>query len=266
MSSGDELDDNNSIVLYDREGRTANYYSNRSAAKKVWERAAHDAISNALSLQKLGTHKSIVNRILEPFLHVNVLVTGTEPGWMNFFGLRLDKAAQPEIRVLAEAQRKCWNESVPNVLKPNEWHLPFIDWKEMTPFLGSNGQPLSLWEYQEDPQGEPLVIKISVARCARLSYNSFETSKRSTIEEDLALYNRLIGSSPIHASPAEHQATPDSIRDRGILGNQLRIIDNTLFPVPEWDQPKLHGNLSGWRQYRKMLAGEAIAPLPEAYR
>ena len=53
------------------------------------------------------------------------------------------------------------------------------------------------------------LIKISVARCARVSYTSFETGRRSTLEEDLALYDRLVGAQPLHASPAEHQATPD---------------------------------------------------------
>jgi len=48
----------------------------------------------------------------------------------------------------------------------------------------------------------------------------------------------LLVDQPIHASPAEHQATPDQRRFNG------------------WDKPELHGNLAGWIQYRKTLTGE----------
>jgi len=52
----------------------------------------------------------------------------------------------------------------------------------------------------------------------------------------LQLYDRLIGSAPIHASPAEHQAQSLSA-DKG--GYRL-------------------GNLRGWLQYRKTLEGENV--------
>ncbi len=210
-------------------------------AKREWRRAATAAINSADFLVKIGAHKSIVNRILEPFLHVNVLTTGTTNGWMNFFGLRLDKAAQPEIRVLAEKCWKVWNESKPQKLEPGQWHLPFIDDEDQQSFL---------------VMSDPLhAVKISVARCARLSYMSFDTGKRSTMNEDFNLYKRLIGSTPIHASPAEHQATPDRIRR---YSQTSGIID--------YVNPEEVGNLGpGWRQYRKMLLGEAVAPLPSEY-
>lgn len=53
------------------------------------------------------------------------------------------------------------------------------------------------------------LIQLSVARCARVSYLTHE-GKRPPIEDDLALYDRLLGSIPLHASPAEHQASPDT--------------------------------------------------------
>ncbi len=51
-------------------------------------------------------------------------------------------------------------------------------------------------------------IKLSVARCARVSYLTHE-GKPPNVDDDLKLYDRLVGSVPLHASPAEHQATPD---------------------------------------------------------
>lgn len=84
-------------------------------------------------------------------------------------------------------------------------------------------------------------IKVSVARCARVSYKAFDGTP-TKIEDDLKLYEKLVGSQPMHASPAEHQAMPD---DR--------------FPYHgEWINPQEHGNFVGWRQYRKMLPGECV--------
>jgi thymidylate synthase ThyX len=249
MESGEELDniDDNWI----QPSRTHLQY-----AKHEWREAALRAVYAAENLQRAGVHKSIVNRILEPFLHVNVLVTGTTPGWMNFFGLRLDKTAQPEMRVLAEEMWKIWNESQPKKLEPGQWHLPFID--EAIHYDIAEAHNLI-----QDDQIVQTMIKISVARCARLSYLSFETRKRSTIEEDLKLYDRLVGSSPIHASPAEHQATPDTWfeYERSSLGEYYR---NKL---SHWEWPMQSGNLGrGWRQYRKMLPNESIAQLPQEYK
>jgi len=109
-----------------------------------------------------------------------------------------------------------------------------------------------------------ILLPVSVARCARLSYQSFTTQKRSTIEEDLELYQKLVGGRIIHASPAEHQATPDKIYPNPLQPDTpaFDLIKNDFC----WQQPHLSGNLGpGWLQYRKMLPNEAIAPLPEGY-
>lgn len=243
MASGEELDE-----------------QTKAFAESDWESAALMAVENAESMIARGVHKSIVNRILEPFLHINVVATSCEPGLMNFFGLRLDKAAQPEIRVLAEEMWKCWNESAPLMLTPGEWHLPFVgipgkftdaDWAdhrsicEISPT--AHDDPTLYCEYEK---------KISAARCARTSYLSFDTGKRSTIEEDLALYEKLAGASPMHLSPLEHQATPDEAEHTFISSGDVAV----------WADPEWHGNLPGWIQFRKTIPGEAVAPLPEEYR
>ena len=223
--------------------------TNLATAKAIWKEAALAASLKASDMVSLGVHKSIVNRLLEPFLHVNVLCTVVAtPGLTNFFGLRLDRAAQPEIRVLTEQMWAAWNESRPKLLQLGEWHLPFIDFETWD----------AMWPDTPDVMDEKAnVIKVSAARCARLSYTSFETGKRSTIEEDLALYARLIDSKPIHASPAEHQATPDKWYQ-----DQVDPYNRTL---DAWGTPHLHGNLPGWIQYRKLLPNEACAALPEGY-
>jgi thymidylate synthase ThyX len=224
--------------------------SELAAARYEWCNAANAAADFAELMAQRRVHKSLCNRLLMPFTHANVVVSATE--WDNFYGLRLDKAADPTMRALAEAMWVAMNEAQVQSLKPGQWHLPFVDAK------ASN-------EHRYDPQGKDecqTCIKVSVARCARVSYESHETGKRSTVEEDLKLYDRLVGAQPLHASPAEHQATPDIYHPDERNGGHEPTSD---WPGG-WDHPKDHGNFVGWRQYRKMLPGEAVAPLPEGYR
>lgn len=212
--------------------------------ERAWRREARQAAERAEVWSKAGYHKQIVNRILDPFVHIDVVVTATE--YMNFFGLRLDAGAQPEMRALAEAMWMAYRESTPCLLEPGHWHLPYVESEDYHALGEEDGFCLG-------NRHDSATIKVSVARCARTSYLSFETGKRSTVEEDLALYDKLMGSQPLHASPTEHQATPDVLYDWKMCGE---------CHTPAWADPEQHGNFSGWRQYRKMLEGEAIAPLP----
>jgi thymidylate synthase ThyX len=220
----------------------------KSAAKKLWRSAALEAANTAEAMDRIGVHKQIVNRLLEPFSHINVVATATE--WDNFFGLRLHRDAQPEMRALAITMWEARQASEPKELKPGKWHLPFIDEEFGQEFIVAK-DGATIPEAANRPM---FAIRVSVARCARVSYLSFETQKRSTVEEDLKLFDRLVGAQPLHASPAEHQATPD---ERGVG----RITDQT----GEWCNKREHGNFVGWRQFRKMIPGEACALLPEEF-
>jgi hypothetical protein len=176
--------------------------------EQIWLLARDNAIAVARAYDEAGYHKQIVNRILEPFAHINVLITATD--WDNFFELRDHKDAQPEIQALARAIKAAFADSEPQVLQPGQWHLPFVNDREM--------DCLDL-ETQK---------KVSVARCARTSYLTHE-GKPPMVTKDLQLYHDLVGARPLHASPAEHQATPDE------------------------NDPDLHGNFRGWIQNRKIL-------------
>lgn len=211
----------------------------RARARGVWRRARNRAIEQAQKMIEIGAHKQIVNRLLEPFSHINVLVTATE--WTNFFGLRDHPDAQPEIRVLAQCMKAEMATSTPKLLKPGEWHLPYVTEDDVVDCGVKNLQKCGGFVVECD--GSDLV-KISVSRCARVSYLTHE-GKRPSIKEDLELYDRLIGSKPLHASPAEHQATPDQYNE-------------PEKPRTGWEQPEQHGNLVGWIQYRKTLPGECI--------
>jgi len=236
-----------------------------NVARYVWRRGASLAADVAEELAQVNLHKQWANRGLETYLWVHGVVTSTE--WDNFFGLRLDRFAQPEMQALARAMWNAYKSSTPTPLQPCEWHLPYVEKADrleveerMLPHI--NPHIDSLIE-----QTNKVLLKVSVARCARVSYRSFETGNRSTVEEDRKMYQeRLflpdVGGEPIgaaiHASPAEHQATPDGECHYMDFSRRKHVLVSSN--RHEW------GNLVGWRQYRKMLPGEAVAPLPEEFR
>ncbi len=262
MSPGDEVDDTTNISvpqaaikLYQALGIPVvnPYLTKRELAESLWDLHAElSAVVAEMMDEYTGVHKSLSNRLLEAHIHVHCLMTATAPGWLNFLALRLDKAADPTVRALAEACWKVWNESEPVKLKPGQWHLPFVD--DLDEIYEA---AKSLVVYNSSNAVLEIAKRISVARSAHLSYESFETGQRMTVERCLDLHDRFLLSRPLHASPFEHQATPD---EYGPI-----IDDGDLWPEL-WKNPRFHGNLPGWCQYRKFLPGEAVAALPEGYR
>jgi hypothetical protein len=200
-------------------------------AKNYWRDAMWGAIIQAQKLVNLGLHKQIANRLLEPYGHINVVVTSTE--FQNFFTLRCHETAQPEIKVLADLMLELYRTNEPQRLESGEWHLPYVQLKDRLELSAG-----------DENEGLKLLKAISVARCARVSYLTHD-GRQTSITEDLELYDRLVGSQPLHASPAEHQATPDEGVQHGFKTS--------------WMYPEQHGNLRGWRQLRKMLPGEYVA-------
>lgn len=189
-------------------------------AKRLWNLAANNAADVAEQMMELGLHKQVVNRILEAWQYIHVLVTASE--WENFFELRCHPDAQPEIQELATAIRDAMADSTPRLLEEGEWHLPYVsDYERQDGY----------WKGKEIE-----LCKMSAARCARVSYLMHDGGIPS-IAKDLELFDRLVGSAPIHASPIEHQATPD----------RFDSIDD------EWKRLELHGNFVGWKQYRKIF-------------
>jgi thymidylate synthase ThyX len=188
----------------------------------AWLKARDQAIEAAEYMVACGLHKQIANRILEPWAHINVVLTATD--FQNWWALRRHPDAQPEIKELADAMFRIRSENEPRFRKPGFWHLPYVRADECLLDL----------ELQK---------KISVARCARVSYLTHD-GRQTTTEEDVELYARLVGSHPLHASPAEHQATPDILRTHQPGNHQV------------WSRPGLHGNFTGWIQLRKQLPGE----------
>lgn len=190
-------------------------------AQELWLKAAHNAASIAQQMTNIGLHKQVANRILEPFQHISVVLTATE--FSNWFELRAHEDAQPEIHELAIQMRIAREASKPKLLQSDEWHLPYVTQEER------NDQ---FFKANED--NAALLRKVSAARCCRVSYLKHDGTAAS-ISDDLDLCDKLVGSKPLHASPFEHQATPD------------------VFDCGAWDNQELHGNFKGWIQYRKQI-------------
>ena len=198
-------------------------------ARDAWKRGLDGAITAVEQLLDQGIHKQWANRLLEPFSWQTVIVTATE--WENFFALRCSPEAQPEIRRAAELMREAMAASMPRQLRVGEWHTPLIQSPDDLDLLPEH------------------VVKVSVARCARVSYLTHDG--RRDVDADLALYDRLLKSG--HISPFEHAA---KVGDEKTLRNDFGHWDSF---TAETSPPMFVGNFRApWIQHRKELAGEDV--------
>ena len=189
-------------------------------AQQIWLEARDNAVKAASALTVLGLHKQITNRLLEPWMWHHAIITSTE--WTNFFSQRCHPDAQPEMNAAAMAMQLAYFQSTPKLIEYNQWHLPYItdeDWRQ----IQASDQAPHAWRELK---------RISVARCARVSYLTHDGVR--DIAKDLDLYDKLANAAPMHASPFEHVATPRH--------------DN-------WSQ---RGNLKGWDQFRHSFDNESV--------
>jgi hypothetical protein len=177
-------------------------------AKLMWKSASFVAIAFSYGFYQIGLHKQISNRILEPWQHSKTIVTATD--WNNFFELRCHTDAQPEMFKLAFEMKEAYNISTPKKLSAGSWHIPYIH----------------DWEREEFSIAD--CLKMSSARCARVSYNNHDGSVPD-IKKDFTLHDQLVGSNPKHMSPTEHQASA---------------------AMTPYESKKYYGNFKGWKQYR----------------
>ena len=72
----------------------------RTAAEKVWGFARYPNVFASWVLDKLGAHKQVVNRIVEPWTFTQQVVSCTD--LKNVFKLRNHKDAEPHFQILAK--------------------------------------------------------------------------------------------------------------------------------------------------------------------
>lgn len=204
------------------------------AVQADWKRGAEFAQYLARRMSDAGAHKQLVNRVMEPYTHIKTVVTTTE--LENFMELRDHKDAQPEIQALAKAMKEALKASEPMLLKEGEAHVPYIDRTrdEAGMVYSVNGKTVS----------RESAVKISASACAQVSYRLLDLGE----EKALDIYEKLVSSRPIHASPFEHQATP---------------MPTKIAKTKDWPKGITHmdregnfwsGNFKGWIQQRQSLA------------
>lgn len=204
---------------------------NLSSVKSMWQLAAKEVASFAAAMDYQGAHKQVVNRILEPFQLMKTVLTATE--FDNFFWLRKHEDAQPEIKELAERmyEQLEWNKLLTVELDAGDWHTPYY---EAGYWLKEDKTPL------ED------ALAISSSCCAQVSYRLLDDS----IEKARKVYQRLVESTPVHASPFEHQATPMNfpVENNGCCWEEG--VTHTTINGEMWS-----GNFKSWIQYRQLIDG-----------
>ncbi len=186
----------------------------RALAEAFWLDAMSSAVHAADRLANIGAefaerfpelaepgdelikiHKSIPNRITEPWMWITVVMSATE--WKNFFRLRCHPDAEVHFQNIA-----CMIRDALDASKPVERnvHLPFVQDDERNSI-----EPIDM------------LCRISTARCARVSYLTHD-GKRST-DADLQLFDRLCqGSGFGHWSPHEHVAFAEPTYPNRISG------------------------------------------------
>lgn len=211
------------------------FFKKSYTAVAFWKFASKSVIKLAKALAAAGFHKQIVNRLLEPFSHIKVVVTSTE--YENFFWLRDHKDAQPEIAKLASIMKSLYDSSTPIRLNDGDWHLPYY----LDGYWAPSAQQALFDEVDQDGNTLAQAIAISSSCCAQVSYRKTD----STLEKAIAIYDRLVGGMPPHFSPFEHQATPIEAGATFESNTDITHIDRA---GNAWC-----GNFKNWTQYRQIL-------------
>lgn len=169
-----------------------------------WLTARDKAVEQAKKLNDLGVTKQVTNRLVESFMWVTQLVTGTREAYEHLFNQRcpeyevggvkgrskkemgldlsdeewlLSNKGHAEIHFmdLAEKMYDALRDSKPKELKPGELHVPYLDTPLMTPDL-----------FPED------VIKYSCGLTAHTSYTTIGDGTKMTIEKARGLFKHCL--------------------------------------------------------------------------
>jgi hypothetical protein len=212
----------------------------RWLAIRLWLFARLFAVASAWLLWKVGLHKQIANRILEPWLWMTTIVSATE--YANFFHLRYHKDAQPEFQLLAKMMYSAYKASLPATLAKGDWHMPYIsddDWCEALTMVGFITTEDGLCHPDIDAARE-ILKKVSTGRCARVSYLNHAGLR--ALADDVAMHDRLMSAAdsgnPGHWSPFEHVAEAMSA-------------------------PIRCGNFIGFKQHRYDFPNQVTSKMPE---
>ncbi len=227
---------------------------------EAWEQAASDASDWSELFHQAGYAKQICNRLIEPFQMMKVVMTATELN--NFIWLRDHHMADPTIAALARKIKAAFEASVPVVLNPGDWHVPYYNDGQWIASRTLEVYP----EVTVDKFGHSLehALVISSSCSAQVSYRKLD----DTIEKARGVVARLNlqgeePDQPVHASPLEHQATPiaTTILEDDSFDDYIHPLNDPHY-VGSWQEGITHmdrdgtlcsGNLKGFIQHRQLV-------------
>lgn len=213
------------------------------AVKGLWKEAAQQAVGISRAMSQLGAHKQVANRPTEPYQFMKVVLTSTQ--LENWFWLRDHTDADPTIRALASAMNTEFSNSIPCELQYGQWHLPYVRCVEVIPMtVGGRDKGVQLYFADGKEVSLEEAKMISASCCAQVSYRKSDGS----LEKAKVIYDRLIESEPVHASPVEHQAMCFDDRDIWCEGTWPPGITHFDKDHRFWS-----GNFKDWIQHRQLI-------------
>lgn len=245
-------------------------------ARRVWLAASQSAVRHAHALNQIGLDKSRINRLLEPFMWHTAIISSTE--WDNFFALRspdddepqIDFPAQWEMQQIAILMRRAMQNSEPQKLERDWWHLPLVQGDELYELCrlrdnAADGDPVAREALR---QHEHQLKMVCARRLARVSFDKHTDGEIVSVSvskaADLA--------TSAHFSPFEHVARPIDQKDvfDPILGDKImmpasfarRLVEASK--QPDYDPRNVGvkvgemwcGNFRGFVQFRKEFENE----------
>lgn len=154
----------------------------------------------------LNLHKQNINRLLEPFMWHEAVVTSTE--WENFLELRDHDDADPAIHVLARLMKLALAASTP---VSRSIHAPFAG-----NLVKQLGEQSHLYAARQILAAAFEAANYTAGASAQVSYRP--VSSGGTGADPVKLANRLL--SMMHLSPFEHAAFgADWLKSMGVEGN-----------------------------------------------
>lgn len=226
-------------------------------AEGAWSLHKYLSVSVSRAFYEAGYHKQVYNRTTEAHQMIKAVVSATE--WGNYYWLRDDIAADPTLHDLASTMRKAHEQSVPELLQPGEWHLPYVKTAR-----NPHGKLCYLIEPEVkggewDEMNLEEAIKVSSARTGAVSFRNTDYG----LEQSLSVYDKLVGDERKHASAMQHQATP--MKKMSVCQYDIDAGVNVSSHPATWEPGISHadrdGNLwsaqfKGWIMNRKLIPGE----------
>lgn len=167
----------------------SNYYY-----EKVYRSESGDGVA-------LDVHKQNVNRLLEPYMWHEAVITSTM--WENYYELRDHDEADPAIHIIARLMREASDASTP---LDREIHAPFVQLE---------ADALAA-DYDRSPDQVAIELKrvldLTAGHSAQVSYRPVVANADSVGADPAKLTARLL--KMYHMSPFEHSAVAYSYLER----------------------------------------------------